>query len=219
MKVKFRLTAAAMACHLFLALLLALLTSSTFVSAAQAQQVSRQIAQRFNHLPPTELDSFVHQAGSRGEAIYGDEGIRTPPPYFGFDQSHRIDSGIMGQRDAGITTGHGSILPSAWGWAPYEECKSGPKSNQYTGTLDNDYDYSREINAYENSLEGLQNRINSINDRLEELRYALTTISPADISGRQDINREIADLENARFDKIVKIQALEEKMRTHFGVH
>ena len=213
MKVKFRLTATALACSA----ILAPLTNFALAEAAQAQQANRRIAQRFNRLPPTQLDSFVHQAGSRAELIYGDEGTTTPPPYFGFDQSHRIDFGIMGQRDAGITTGHGSIMPSAWGLAPNEFCQSGPKSERYMGAINEGYDLSNEIEAYENSLEGLQNRIISLNNRLEDLYYALSTISPADITGRQNINREISSLQTARFNKIVKMQALQREMRRDFG--
>lgn len=65
-------------------------------------------------LPPTSLDSFVVQAGGNADLIYGDEGTNDIPPYFGFDQSHRINMGISGD-DSGLTTGHGSMLPNAWG--------------------------------------------------------------------------------------------------------
>jgi hypothetical protein len=61
------------------------------------------------------LDSFVYEAGGMAELIYGDEGTTDIPPYFGFDQSHRINSGITGTRAQGLTTGHGSYLPNAWG--------------------------------------------------------------------------------------------------------
>ncbi|MFX9676748.1 hypothetical protein ABTO97_19115, partial [Acinetobacter baumannii] len=66
-------------------------------------------------LPATTLDSFVKNAGGNAEAIYGDEGTTKIPPYFGFSYDHRINAGITGSRDAGLTTGHGSTLPSAWG--------------------------------------------------------------------------------------------------------
>jgi hypothetical protein len=77
-------------------------------------------------LPPTNLDSFVHQAGGRAEEIYGDEGVNGLPPIDGFEFHNRIDFGIVdgvdefgrpNNRNAGLTTGHGSIMPSAWGWA------------------------------------------------------------------------------------------------------
>lgn len=68
-----------------------------------------------NELPPTRLDSFVEQAHERKELIYGDESSWGYPPYFGFTQAHRIDSGIIGRRSAGLTTGHGSMMPSAVG--------------------------------------------------------------------------------------------------------
>ncbi|MGH9548542.1 MAG: hypothetical protein ACRD3W_04170 [Terriglobales bacterium] len=72
-------------------------------------------------LPPTRLDSFVKNADENAEMIYGDEGIELPP-YFGFTKEHRIGSGI---NDSGLSTGHGSVLPSAWG-AIGESCNSGP---------------------------------------------------------------------------------------------
>jgi hypothetical protein len=68
-----------------------------------------------NNLPPTRLDSFVRSAGGNAEAIYGDEGTYYIPPYKGFSYEHRINAGIVGQSDAGLTTGHGSYLPSATG--------------------------------------------------------------------------------------------------------
>ncbi len=83
-----------------------------------------------NALPPTTLDSFVRNAGGNAEAIYGDEGTTSIPPYLGFSYSHRINAGITGQRDAGLTTGHGSYLPSTWGAdeflaAPGEQSQAG----------------------------------------------------------------------------------------------
>ena len=63
-------------------------------------------------LPPTQLDSFVYQAGPMAEQIYGGDNSGLFP-YFGFSKGHRIDAGIAGQRRAGLTTGHGSILPDA----------------------------------------------------------------------------------------------------------
>jgi hypothetical protein len=68
-----------------------------------------------NSLPPTRLDSFVASAGGNAEAIYGDEGTYYIPPYKGFSYEHRINAGIVGQSDAGLTTGHSSYLPSATG--------------------------------------------------------------------------------------------------------
>lgn len=46
--------------------------------------------------------------------IYGDEGV-TIPPYTEFTKVHRINTGIEGVRDAGLTTGHGSYMADAWG--------------------------------------------------------------------------------------------------------
>lgn len=68
-----------------------------------------------NELPPTRLDSFVAQAHQHKELIYGDESSWGWPPYFGFTEAHRINSGIIGRRSAGLTTGHGSMMPSAVG--------------------------------------------------------------------------------------------------------
>lgn len=98
--------------------------------------------------------SFVHQAGGAAEAIHGDEGIKTPPPYFGFDQSHRINAGIFGNRDAGLTTGHGSIMPSAWGDDEFlappngELCQSGANNGNMRLQYDaNSYDCSAQIQS------------------------------------------------------------------------
>lgn len=63
-----------------------------------------------NGLPPTELSGFVR--GGSAEAIYGDEGADGIPPYFEFTAAHRIQRGITSN---GLTTGHGSVLPAAWG--------------------------------------------------------------------------------------------------------
>ena len=65
-----------------------------------------------NGPPNTRLDSFVLNAGGLSEAIYGDEGSSGPPPYFGFSQVHRIGTGIYNR---GLSTGHASVMPSAWG--------------------------------------------------------------------------------------------------------
>ncbi len=64
-------------------------------------------------LPATVLDSFVYAAAGSADQIYGDEGATDLPPFFGFDQSHRIERGIT---SVGLTTGHPSLLPEAWGW-------------------------------------------------------------------------------------------------------
>lgn len=82
-------------------------------------------------LPPTNLDSFVYQAGGRAEEIYGDEGVDGLPPIDSFTSQNRIDAGIFGTRNAGLTTGHGSIMPAAWGGDEYchgtEWVRSGDK--------------------------------------------------------------------------------------------
>jgi hypothetical protein len=66
-------------------------------------------------LPPTSMDSFVFEAGGMADLIYGDEGTDGLPPYYEFDQTHRINAGIFGVDNAGLTTNHGSVLPNAWG--------------------------------------------------------------------------------------------------------
>jgi hypothetical protein len=65
-------------------------------------------------LPQTTLDSFVNQAGGLAYFIYGDEGIFTMPPLFGFTELNRINTGIS---SGGLTTGHtDGSLPEAWGY-------------------------------------------------------------------------------------------------------
>ena len=64
-------------------------------------------------LPPTVMDSFVYNAAGSADLIYGDEGTTSIPPFFGFDESHRINAGIT---SGGLTTGHASGLPEAWGY-------------------------------------------------------------------------------------------------------
>ncbi|MDR3613122.1 MAG: hypothetical protein P4L53_06130 [Candidatus Obscuribacterales bacterium] len=83
--------------------------------AAEQAALNASRPQMYNGLPPTSLDSFVSNAGGSAELIYGDEGTDGLPPYYGFDASHRINAGITGQSAAGLTTGHSSYLPDAWG--------------------------------------------------------------------------------------------------------
>jgi hypothetical protein len=69
-----------------------------------------------NGLPPCNLDSFVHEAGgAKAELIYGDEGANSKPPIFGYTSESRINAGIVGERDKGLTTGHACYLPDATG--------------------------------------------------------------------------------------------------------
>ncbi|CAN5540391.1 hypothetical protein BH10CYA1_BH10CYA1_18490 [soil metagenome] len=68
-----------------------------------------------NGLPPCRMDSFVRSAGGMADLIYGDEGTDGPPPFYGFTDIHRIEAGIFGDTRQGLTTGHHSELPSAWG--------------------------------------------------------------------------------------------------------
>jgi hypothetical protein len=80
-----------------------------------------------NGLPVTSLDSFVLNAGGHAEHIYGDEGADGLPPYFEFTKAHRINTGITGDRDEGLTTNHGSYMPDAWGG---DEFVDGPEWSQ-----------------------------------------------------------------------------------------
>lgn len=89
-------------------LLFCLCLTVALVTPAMAQLNSKG-------LPPTSTDSFVRQAAGQAENIYGDEGHEGPPPFSEFEYQNRINSGIFDRRDAGLTTGHGSYLPSAWG--------------------------------------------------------------------------------------------------------
>ncbi len=89
-------------------LLFSLCLSASLVSPAMAQLNNKG-------LPPTSTDSFVRQAAGNAENIYGDEGFEGPPPFEEFVYQNRINSGIYDIRDKGLTTGHGSYLPSAWG--------------------------------------------------------------------------------------------------------
>ncbi len=79
------------------------------------QTTGGQSNSRLASLPVCNLDSFVHQAGAAADKIYGDEGTDGLPPLWGFTQASRINTGITGDRDQGLTTGHGSYLPNAWG--------------------------------------------------------------------------------------------------------
>jgi hypothetical protein len=63
----------------------------------------------WRRLPETRLDSFVKESGYN-DMIYGDEGTDGPPPY---DDFLYINDGIT---SGGLTTGHPSDAPSAWGW-------------------------------------------------------------------------------------------------------
>ena len=108
-------------------LLLSLLLSSSFALPALAQSGMR------NGLPPTRMDGFVYEAAGSADLIYGDEGVIDIPPYDSFTVPHRINSGIFGVRAAGLTTGHGSYLPDAWGgdeWTGNEWSQSGAGPTQ-----------------------------------------------------------------------------------------
>ncbi len=80
-----------------------------------------------NGLPPTRLDSFVKEAGGLAESIYGDEGTNQPPPIRNFLPQNRIDFGItMSQSNSVLTTGHASLLPTAWGADEFSQYPEAP---------------------------------------------------------------------------------------------
>ncbi|MBS2006208.1 MAG: hypothetical protein JST01_04165 [Cyanobacteria bacterium SZAS TMP-1] len=85
------------------------------VSSTTAPAFCQQLAANPNGLPPCTMDSFVYEAGAHAEDIYGDEGTAGLPPLAGFTKASRINAGIMDTRDQGLTTGHGSMMPDAWG--------------------------------------------------------------------------------------------------------
>jgi hypothetical protein len=89
-----------------------------------------------NGLAPTNMDSFVYEAGGQAELIYGDEGTNNIPPYFGFTPASRINTGIIpgSVRSKGLTTGHGSMMPSAWGYDEFELPPYGEWSMSGTST-------------------------------------------------------------------------------------
>jgi hypothetical protein len=77
-------------------------------------------------LQKTRLSSFVKDAGGSADQIYGDEGDWGPPPFFSFTADHRIAAGGL---PGGLSTGHGSFLPDAWGGDEFigaEFAESGP---------------------------------------------------------------------------------------------
>jgi len=96
--------------------LMILLSAVLLIGVSLPAEAQQRIATGLkNGLPPCTTDSFVYEAGAHAEHIYGDEGTVGLPPYMGFGKAHRINAGIMDQRDAGLTTGHGSYMPDATG--------------------------------------------------------------------------------------------------------
>ena len=92
------------------------LCATAFAAPAYSQQLA---SNGYAGLPPCTTDSFVYQAGAHAEEIYGDEGTNGLPPLAGFTKASRINNGIMDQRDAGLTPGHGSLMPDASGADEY----------------------------------------------------------------------------------------------------
>lgn len=114
-------------------LLVSTLSALTLVGLCVDAAFAQQRPVRRN-LPPVLMDSFIREAGSQAELIYGDEGANGLPPIDNFKKENRIDAGIHGITDLGLTTGHGSIMPDAWGAdefisPPGEWTQSGAKGN------------------------------------------------------------------------------------------
>ncbi len=121
--------------HLISLAALSIICFPDSISEVSAQSIQAQPgALNTNRLPPVRTDSFVQQAGAMAEDIYGDEGVGgiekkggnigifhpgKLPPFENFTRANRIDTGIVGQRAAGLTTGHGSFMPCAWGADEY----------------------------------------------------------------------------------------------------
>jgi hypothetical protein len=182
---------------------------------------SAALANPSSALPPCRLDSFVAQAGSRAESIYGDEGVHTPPPFFGFTKDHRIATGITGQRDAGLTTGHGSYMPSATGRdefisAPGEWCYSGPNGgrNAYSAIEDQGFDASFGNHIFEKKIADLYVILGDLDSNIKSLREFQKTL-PADAA--RSIDQQILRIYNQRNQIVVTITNLREDMRSSFA--
>lgn len=88
-------------------------------------------------LPPCNLDSFV-TSSAFSELVFGDEGSidsnRNPtlPPYYGFDEWHRLYWTVV-EPNPYLSTWHGSDLPTAWGRDEFsggsEIVESGPNDS------------------------------------------------------------------------------------------
>lgn len=96
------------------ALYLAMVLSLLLNSPAGAQGLVGGTSGMRNGLPATTVDSFVYEARENRDKIYGDEGTYMPPME-NFTVENRINSGIYGRSDAGLTTGHGSYMPCGVG--------------------------------------------------------------------------------------------------------
>lgn len=109
---------------------------SVIPAQAQGVQINR-------NLPPCRMDSFVDQAGGMAELIYGDEGVGAElPPFDNFTKEHRINAGIFGIRDEGLTTGHGSLMPDAWGADEYIGNEWGQSGAQHYDAIYNGLYYN-----------------------------------------------------------------------------
>lgn len=196
----------------------------TWILCSLAQMLfngSAALANQSSALPPCRLDSFVAQAGSRAESIYGDEGVHTPPPFFGFTKEHRIATGIMGMRDAGLTTGHGSYMPSATGRdefisAPGEWCYSGPNGGRdaYSAIEDQGFDASFRIDYFEKKIADLRMIIGELDNQIARLREVEAILPPG---ASRSLDPRIESLYTQRNLTIVAIANLRKQMQSTFG--
>jgi len=93
-----------------------------------------QLANVPGGLPQTRLDSLVKDSGYN-DLIYGDEGTDGPPPYNSFTPDHYIVNGMSG--DTGLTTGHGTVLTTSWGYP--DTMSSGPGVSSMFGAATTGY--------------------------------------------------------------------------------
>lgn len=150
--------------------------TSQIPAHAQFRQVSRR------DLPPCRMDSFVDQAGGMAELIYGDEGVIGLPPYDYFTKEHRINAGIFGTRDAGLTTGHGSFMPDAWGADEYIGNEWGQSGSQYEN-------YAQQFDAYGNSIANfINNGINTINNGVNAVNNGVNAVNNAVNNGVNQVS-------------------------------
>lgn len=143
---------------------------------AQAQAQQRYVAQaprqarstNTRNLPPVLLDSFVKNAGGQAEQIYGDESMGgSPPPYFRFSEEHRIGTGING---SGLTTGHGSMMPSAWGGDEFvgaEWVNTSQGNAAYYGNTQPGVDLSAQMMQYDQQITNALGNNNLTGDQLQ----------------------------------------------------
>ena len=201
--------------YLLVLLCLAGMLFASLTVPAQAQTARARLNAR--RLPPTRLDSFVYQAGGMAEQIYGDEGVGGLPPIFGFNAGNRIDAGIQGVNAQGITTGHGSVMPAAWGDG-YEMCMSGrttpqiyPVPNDYTQELMALIDREAALLA---RFSNLDQRVSNLNSQISDLQNGLQDGTLPDGMTPAMANQQIAELTASRAALGVQLDTLNTQIQT-----